>query len=63
MCVCVCVRIYLYISEFVMHRRYMGTSLMKESAPLGPYSRPMLKALWWSWGGAFSYEPGTHVQE
>jgi hypothetical protein len=29
--------------------------------PLGPYSRPMHRALWWSWGGAVVYERGTPV--
>ena len=29
--------------------------------PLGPYSRPMPRALWWSWGVAISYERGTPV--
>ena len=28
-----------------------GTSLIRESAPLGPYSRTMPRALWWSEGG------------
>ena len=27
-----------------------GTSLIRNSAPLGPYGRNMPKALWWSWG-------------
>jgi len=30
---------------------YMGTSLIRNSLTLGPYSRPMPKALWWSSGG------------
>ena len=29
-------------------KRYRGTSLMRDSAPLGPYSRTMPRALWWS---------------
>ena len=32
-------------------RAYRGTSLITNSAPLGPYSRNMPRALWWSWGG------------
>ena len=28
-----------------------GTSLIRNSAPLAPYSRNMPRALWWSWGG------------
>ena len=33
---------------------YMGTSLIRNSPPLGPYSSPMPRALWWSQGvGAF----------
>ena len=31
--------------------RYRGTSLISNSPPLGPYSRTMPRALWWSWGG------------
>ena len=27
---------------------YRGTSLIRNSAPLGPYSRSMPRALWWS---------------
>ena len=30
---------------------YNGTSLIRNSAPLGPYGRNMLRALWWSWAG------------
>jgi hypothetical protein len=30
---------------------YRGTSLTRNSAPLGPYSRNMPWGLWWSWGG------------
>ena len=42
---------------------YRGTSLIKNSAPLGPYSRNMFRALWWSYGGgALSYERGAHVR-
>ena len=33
---------------------YRGTSLMRNSLPLGPYSRPVPRNLWWSWeGGLF----------
>jgi hypothetical protein len=31
--------------------QYRGTSLLRNSAPLAPYSRTMARALWWSWGG------------
>ena len=27
---------------------YRGTALIRKSAPLGPYSRNMHRALWWS---------------
>jgi len=27
---------------------YRGTSLIRNNAPLGPYSRTMPRALWWS---------------
>ena len=30
---------------------YRGTSLIRNSAPPGPYSGNMSRALWWSWGG------------
>ena len=30
---------------------YRGPSLIRNSAPLGPYIRPMPRALWWPWGG------------
>ena len=35
--------------------QYRGTSLKRNSAPLGPYSRNMPRALWWSQlgGGCF----------
>jgi len=28
-----------------------GTLLIRKRLSLGPYSRPMPRALWWSWGG------------
>ena len=31
--------------------RIRGTSLMRNSLPLGPYNRYMPRALCWSWGG------------
>ena len=33
------------------HAQYGGTSLIRHSAPLGPYSRNLPRALWWSSGG------------
>ena len=30
---------------------YRGTSLKRNNLPLGPNSRPISRALWWSWGG------------
>ena len=30
-----------------IHRGYRGTSLIKNSAPLGPYSRTESLLLWW----------------
>jgi hypothetical protein len=30
---------------------YRGTSLIRNSDPLEPYSKNMLEALWWSLGG------------
>ena len=41
-----------------------GTSLIRNSDPLGPYSRTIPTALRWSWwGGAVSYERGTPVPQ
>ena len=31
-----------------VHLAYRGTSLIRNSAPLGPYSRTMPRPLWWS---------------
>ena len=31
-------------------RAYSGTSLIRNSAPLGPYGRTKYRALWWPWG-------------
>ena len=41
--------------------KYRGTSLIKNTPPLGPYNRTMPRALRWSVGGAFSYERGSPV--
>ena len=35
--------------------RYRGTSLIRNHAPLGPYSRTMPRALWWSLGGGRAF--------
>ena len=41
---------------------YRGNSLIRNHRILAPYSRPMSRALRWSWGGGtLSYERGTHV--
>ena len=32
----------------VLVREYRGTSLIRNSVPLGPYSRNVPRALWWS---------------
>ena len=43
-------------------RGYRSTSLIRNSAPLGPYRRTMPRALRWCWGGrAVSYARGTPV--
>ena len=43
-------------------RPYRDTSLIRNTFLVGPYSRTMPKALWWSWGGwAVPYERGTPV--
>ena len=33
------------------HHYYRGASLIRNRPPLGPYSRPLPRALWCSWGG------------
>jgi hypothetical protein len=30
---------------------YRGTSIIRNSTPLGPYNRNMPRALWWPYGG------------
>ena len=32
-------------------KAYTGTSLTRNRVPLGPYSRTVTRALWWSLGG------------
>ena len=40
----------------------LGYFAHEKKRPLGPYSRTMPRALWWSQGGgALSYERGTPV--
>ena len=40
----------------------MGTSLVRNRHPVGPYSRTMQRLLWWCLGGvAFFYERGNPV--
>ena len=44
--------------------QYRGTSLIRNSSVLGPYSRAVSRALWWPVGrGRGSYERGTPVPE
>ena len=31
-----------------MQNRYMGTSLIRNTPPVGPYSSPMPRDVWWS---------------
>ena len=38
-----------------------GTSLMRNTPSLGPYSGLMPRALWWPKRGVVSYERGTPV--
>ena len=46
----------------ISHATYRGTSIIRNSAPLGPYERNMTKALWrLDGGGAASCERGTPV--
>ena len=41
--------------------QYRGTSRIRNRLLLGPYRRPLLRALRWSYGGGISYGPGTPV--
>ena len=41
----------LRISSVAPAISYRGASLIRNRPPLGPYSRPMPRALCWSWGG------------
>ena len=51
----------LWIHPFDMD--YRGTSVLRNNAPLGPYSRKMPGALWRpKGGGAVSYERGSPVE-
>ena len=40
------------VSVYVWYRssQYRGTSLTRNNAPLGPCSRTLHRALWWTWG-------------
>ena len=38
------------------------TLLTRKRPPLGSYSRPMLRTLWWSQGVGVPDEQGTHIQ-
>ena len=40
----------LFHVQYSLERGYRGTSLMKNSAPLGPYNRTMPRALRWAQG-------------
>ena len=44
----ICTKITSHVFQDVTYR---GTSLLRNCFPLGPYSRPIPKVLWWSWGG------------
>ena len=37
--------------EGLGYKVYRGTLLIRNCAPLGPYSRIMPRALWWLYGG------------
>ena len=46
-----------FVSPAMSLRGYSGTSLVRNRAPLGPYSRTVPRAIWWSeGGGAVSYD-------
>ena len=39
--------VHLPLGKRTLRQRYRGTSLIRNSAPLGPYSRTKHRALWW----------------
>ena len=38
------------VFQIAPQRLVQGTSLIRNNAPLGPYTRTMPMTLWWSWG-------------
>ena len=44
-----------------IHNPDRGTSLMRNRPSLGPFSRLMPRALWWSYGGVVSFVLRQHV--
>ena len=55
----------LYLDQVAeQSAEYRGTSLIRNTPLLGPYSGPITRVVWWSYGGgAGSYERGTPVQQ
>ncbi|KAJ1491230.1 hypothetical protein T484DRAFT_3222922 [Baffinella frigidus] len=47
----VCVALCQHAAGLSQTVPYRGTSLIRNRPPLGPYSRPTPRALWWSLGG------------
>ena len=43
--------VFLWKMSLAPPLRYRGTSLVRNSAPRGPYSRTVPRALRWPWGG------------
>ena len=60
MCVYICIYICIYTDSgtLLCNRRgraaYRGTSLIRKRLLLGPYHRPMPRAIWGSWGVSVS---------
>ena len=47
----VCVLRFVFRFSVRLSGLYKGTSLRRNVLFLGPYSRPMPRILWWSYGG------------
>ena len=39
------------VSSCSYRLEYKGTSLIRNTSLLGPYSRTIPRIIWWSWGG------------
>jgi len=55
-------KLHVSVGVNTIKYNYRGTSLIREPRPLGPYSRPVTRTLWWSQGWeSLSYEQSIPV--